>query len=119
MSDQYTNEPMLDMFIFETSQLIEHLEQSILTSEKSSCYTEAAINEIFRIMHTIKGSSAMMMFNNISTLAHSIEDLFYFLREEKPHQVNCSALSDLVLEGVDLIKVEVEKIKNGDIADRN
>lgn len=119
MSGQYSNEPMLDMFIFETSQLIEQLEQSILSSEKSSCYTHAAINEIFRIMHTIKGSSAMMMFNNISTLAHSIEDLFYFLREGKPHNVDCSALSDLVLEGVDFIKIETEKIKSGDNADGN
>lgn len=117
MSVQYTNEPMLDMLIFETTQLIEQLEQSILNSEKSSCYTEDAINEIFRIMHTIKGSSAMMMFNNISTLAHSMEDLFYFLREEKPSNVDCSTLSDLLLEGVDFIKLEVEKLKNGDNAD--
>lgn len=114
MSGQYTNEPMLDMFIFETTQLIEQLEQTILDSEKSSCYTQAAINEIFRIMHTIKGSSAMMMFENISSLTHSIEDLFYFLREEKPQNIDCSILSDLVLEGVDFIKVEMEKIKNGD-----
>lgn len=119
MSEKFANEPMLDMFLFETSHLIEQLEQSILTSEKSSCYTPNAINEIFRIMHTIKGSSAMMMFNSISTVAHSIEDLFYFLREKKPDHVDCSALSDVVLEGVDFIKVEVEKIKNGDLADGN
>lgn len=117
MPGQYTNEPMLDMFIFETSQLIGQLEQSILTSEKSSCYNQASINEIFRIMHTIKGSSAMMMFNNISILTHAIEDLFYFLREENPRDIDCSTLSDLVLEAVDFIKLEVEKIKNGDNAD--
>lgn len=117
MPIKYPNDPMLDMFIFETTQLIEQLETSILSSEKSSCYTQAAINEIFRIMHTIKGSSAMMMFENISSLAHAIEDLFYFLREEKPQNVDCSTLSDLILEGVDFIKVEIEKIKNGDTAD--
>jgi len=117
MSDQFTNEPMLDMFIFETSQLIEQLEQSILSSEKESTYTPAAINEIFRIMHTIKGSAALMMFYSISTLAHTMEDIFYFLREEKPQQLNCSTLSDFVLEGVDFIKVEMEKIKNGDSSD--
>jgi len=117
VSIKYPNDPMLDMFIFETTQLIEQLETSILSSEKSSCYTQAAINEIFRIMHTIKGSSAMMMFENISSLAHAIEDLFYFLREEKPRNVDCSTLSDLILEGVDFIKVEIEKIKNGDTAD--
>jgi two-component system chemotaxis sensor kinase CheA len=117
MSDQFTNEPMLDMYIFETSQLIEQLEQSILNSEKESSFSPASINEIFRIMHTIKGSSALMMFHSISTLAHSMEDLFYFLREEKPSQVDCSTLSDFVLDGVDFIKVEVEKIKNGDSSD--
>lgn len=117
MSTNYLNEPMLDVFIFETTQLIEQLEASILSSEESSCYTPAAINEIFRIMHTIKGSSAMMMFDNISSLAHAVEDLFYFLREEKPQNIDCSGLSDLVLESVDFIKVEMEKIKNGDAVD--
>ena len=117
MSAPYTDEPMLDMFVFETTQLIEQLETSILSSEKSSCYTHAAINEIFRIMHTIKGSSAMMMFDTISALAHAIEDLFYFLREEKPRNIDCSELSDLVLKSVDFIKVEMEKVKNGDTVD--
>ncbi len=59
----------------------------------------------------------MMMFENISSLAHSIEDLFYFIREENPQDIDYSKLSDLILEGVDFIKVEIEKIKNGDNAD--
>lgn len=117
MSGQYLSEPMLDMYIFETTQNIEQLEKSILSSEKSSCYTTDAINEIFRIMHTIKGSSAMMLFNNIASLAHTMEDLFYFIREEKPENMDCSTLSDLVLEGVDFIKVELEKVKNADNLD--
>ena len=41
-----TNDPMLDVLIFETSQLIEQLEATILSSEKPGCYTQAAINEI-------------------------------------------------------------------------
>jgi len=117
LSSDFDREPMLDMFIFEVTQLLEQLEQAIIDSEKSSCYTESAVNEIFRIMHNIKSSSAMMLFNNISTLAHSVEDLFYFLREGKPENVDCSQLSDLVLESVDFIKVEIEKIKNQDSAD--
>ncbi len=36
MTDQFTNEPMLDMYIFETSQMIEQLEKAILDSEKKS-----------------------------------------------------------------------------------
>jgi DNA polymerase len=96
LPESFSLEPMLDMYIFETTQLIEQLEQTIINSEKSSCFTEEAINEIFRIMHTIKGSSAMMMFNNISILAHSIEDLFYFLREKKPKNIDCSCADNRV-----------------------
>lgn len=117
MSGEFTNEPMMEMFLFETTQLIEQLEQLIITAEKESSFSMDTINEIFRIMHTIKGSSAMMMFQNISSLAHSMEDVFYFLREEKPENINCSRLSDLVLGGIDFIKEEVEKIRNGVTSD--
>lgn len=117
MSSQYSNEPMLDMYIFETTQNIEQLELYILETEKINCYTQNAINEIFRIMHTIKGSSAMMLFSNISGLAHSIEDLFYFLREQKSNITDCSILSDFVLQGVDFIKVELQKIMDGNTTD--
>jgi two-component system chemotaxis sensor kinase CheA len=115
MSEQYSSEPLLDMFLFETTQLIEQLEQLILNSEKESNHlTEDGINEVFRIMHTIKGSSAMMMFNDLSKLAHTMEDIFYYIREEKPEILDFLELSDLVLDGVDFIKGEVEKIRNGE-----
>jgi two-component system, chemotaxis family, sensor kinase CheA len=117
LANQYVNEPMLDLFIFESTQLIEQMELLIIANEKSSSYAAEAINEIFRIMHTIKGSSAMMLYNNISTLAHSMEDLFFVLREDKPQNVDYSELSDLVLGGLDFIKVEIAKIRNGDVAD--
>lgn len=71
---------MLEMFIYETSQNIEQLEMCILAAEKANSYTSETINEVFRIMHTIKGSAAMMSYNNIATLAHALEDLFNFLR---------------------------------------
>ncbi|TCL64766.1 two-component system chemotaxis sensor kinase CheA [Hydrogenispora ethanolica] len=116
MGSSFEREPMLDLFIFETTQLIEQLEQLILNSEQGNGF-DSSINEIFRIMHTIKGSSAMMLFNNISNLAHAIEDLFYFLREEKPSQVDYMKLSDLVLAGVDFTKNEINKLQNGEEPD--
>ena len=106
-----TNEPMLEMFLFETEQLLEQLEQVILASEKSNAYSEQDINEIFRIMHTIKGSSAMMLYENISNLAHSMEDLFYFIREYKPPSIRFLELTDLVLKGADFIKTELAKLE--------
>lgn len=113
MSEIFSQEPMLDMFIFETTQLIEQLEGVIIKSEKSSCYTESEINEIFRVMHTIKGASAMMLFENISSLSHAIEDMFHFIREESPKNIDYLNLTDLILNSIDFIKVELEKIISG------
>jgi Chemotaxis protein histidine kinase and related kinases len=83
---------MLDVYLFETTQNVEQLEAAIFDSEKSSGYSIEMINEIFRIMHTIKGSSAMMLFNNISTLAHRLEDVFFFLREQKDFEYDYEVL---------------------------
>ncbi|KGE20177.1 chemotaxis protein CheA [Paenibacillus wynnii] len=116
MTEEYINEPMLEMFIYETSLLLEQLEQKMLENESNTSYKEEVINEIFRHMHSIKSSAAMMLFNDISKLAHSIEDLFYVIREEKPMHIEYSLLSDLVFEGIDFIKVEILKIKAGDEA---
>jgi channel protein (hemolysin III family) len=66
LSNQNINEPMLEMYLYETMQILDQLEQAIMANEKQSSYTEEAINEIFRFMHTIKGSSAMMLFNDIA-----------------------------------------------------
>ncbi|UMZ73046.1 chemotaxis protein CheA [Natranaerofaba carboxydovora] len=116
MSDNF-NSPMLEMYTFEADQMVEKMEKVIMDSEREENYSREAIDEIFRAMHTIKGSSATMFFNDLATLAHSMEDLFYFLREGEVQSLDCSALTDLVLEGVDFIKVELQKIKNGDEPD--
>lgn len=113
MADYNENDSLKDMFIFETSNLMEQLEQLILIGEDVNCFSQASINEIFRIMHTIKGSAAMMMYQNISRLAHTMEDIFFYLREEEPKQIEYSILSDLLLEGIDYIKASIEQIGQG------
>ncbi|RII36719.1 chemotaxis protein CheA [Clostridium chromiireducens] len=116
MSENIINESMLDMYIFETTQLIEQLEQLVINGEKENGFTDS-INEIFRIMHTVKGSSAMMLFNNIAEISHSVEDLFYYLRENRPTGVDNNILSDIVLDAIDFIKNEVSKIQEGKTSD--
>ena len=113
MSEFLSNEPMLDMFVFETAQNIEQLEKIILAGEKTNRFSKEKIDEIFRIMHTIKGSSAMMSFSGISSLSHGIEDLFFYIRENPETEYDCSLVSDLILESVDFINAELENIKNG------
>jgi two-component system chemotaxis sensor kinase CheA len=72
---------MLELFVFEILDLLSQLENVILNSEEKNAI-EAQINEIFRIIHTIKGSASMMGYSNISSLSHSLEDAFYSLTRE-------------------------------------
>ena len=56
----------------ENTEIVETLEQVMIKSEKNGAFSTEEINEIFRFMHTIKGSSAMMMFNEISSLSQTV-----------------------------------------------
>lgn len=113
MADSSNMDPMLEMFLFENNLLIEQLEEIILQSEKTKRFETEDTNEIFRIMHTIKGSAAMMMFNPVSKVAHSLEDLFDFIRKNQAVTLDFKKLSDLVLAAIDFMKQEFDKIAQG------
>lgn len=118
MSD-VINESLIEMYIYETEENIEQIEREILLSEKTDSYSIETLNEIFRLIHTIKGSSTMMNFHHISFLAHSLEDLFFFIRENQTVQVDPVEVNDLVFSGIDFIREELKKLKNGREADGN
>ena len=108
-------DPMLDVFIFETQQLLETLEEILLQSEKDKDLTDDHINEIFRIMHTIKGSAAMMTFDNLAKLAHALEDMFDKIRAGKTRKGAdvIDGVTELVLAASDNFKSEINKILSG------
>ncbi len=111
----FDRDSMLDMFVYEMNQLIESLESTVLKAETG--FQQNDINEIFRVMHTIKGSAAMMLFDGMSHTAHAIEDMFFYLREEQPKNVNSEKIADVVLESMDFIKGEIAKVEAGLDAD--
>lgn len=105
-------ESMVDMYIFETTSLLEQLDQILMKTESENSFGDEEINEIFRIMHTIKGSSAMMGLDNMSHLAHAIEDMFYIIREDNPVISDMRSLYDLVFTASDLLKAEIDIIQD-------
>ena len=117
MADEFNTEGMLDMYLFENEQLLEQLQEMVLEQKDAECFDEDSINEIFRTMHTIKGSSGIMMFDNITAIAHKLEDVFYFLRESHPDNVPHLELVEHVLEVEDFISGEMAKIKDGQSSD--
>ncbi len=112
MNDSIQKDPLLELFVFETLEMISQLESIAINSEKANAI-ESQINEMFRIVHTIKSSAAMMNFGNIASLSHSLEDAFYHIRENRPKGVDYSILADVVLKSADFIKNEVDIIQSG------
>jgi len=114
MAEDFNTDSLLSMFLYESDQLLEKLEGIILEKQDAECFDDADINEIFRIMHTIKGSSGVLMYENITKASHKLEDVFYYLRESHPENVPHMELVEKVLAVSDFISGELEKIRNGE-----
>ena len=54
------SDSVLEMYLYETNTLLEQLDNIMLSAEQADTLSEDDVNEIFRIMHTLKGSAAMM-----------------------------------------------------------
>ncbi len=117
MAEDFNTDSMLDMFLYESEQLLENLQNTVLEKKDEDCFDETSINEIFRVMHTIKGSSGIMMYENITKVSHKLEDVFYYLRESHPENVPHLELVDHVLDVSDFITGELDKIKEGETPD--
>lgn len=113
-------EGMLDTYLFETDGMLDKLDEMLVADEKAGDMSQDDINEIFRIMHTIKGSSAMMEFTPVSEVAHKIEDLFFYIRDKGSDAVapeDKKDLFDLMFKSEDYLRGEVDKIRNGEQPD--
>ncbi|WP_122789955.1 chemotaxis protein CheA [Intestinibacillus sp. Marseille-P6563] len=113
---------VLEMYLYETNTLLEQLDNIMLTAEQADTLSQDDVNEIFRIMHTLKGSAAMMEFEPLMTIAHRIEDLFYLIREGTmdiiPEQ-DRPQLFDLLFQSIDYFRSQVEKIEKGESLSQN
>lgn len=74
MFDQVAN-----VFFDEANELLDNLEGYLLTLE-SEPDNQEVISAVFRAMHTIKGSSGMFGFDEISKFTHKMENTFDMVR---------------------------------------
>lgn len=112
-----SNDSMLDIYLYENTQLLESLESQLLLCEKTESFSADSVAEIFRALHTIKGSSAMMNFDSIANLSHALEDLFGYLREHETRKEDHGKISELSFETLDMIKTEIAKIQSSGLPD--
>lgn len=95
-------------YLDEATCLLERCEESLLGLEATGDKA-GALAELFRALHTIKGSGAAVGFDDLVRLAHVMEDLLSLLRA-RPEAVTTELVS-LLFRGSDLLKARVRQHK--------
>ena len=92
-------------FLVETNKLLDEFSAILLDNENSKSFSARDIAEVFRIMHTLKGSVGMMGLGGLSALTHSLEDLFVLLKnDESLSPARAANLFDLLFEVLDALR---------------
>lgn len=104
------NQQYLEAYLDESSELLEKLDSRLVEFEASG----DGVDELFRIFHTLKGSSASMGFERVALLSHRLEDILGLVREGK--LAVSSDLVDFLLQGADGIrKLIAEETEGGEV----
>lgn len=102
LSDLESLDPeMVETYMAENNEQIYQAEQQLLEFETNPG-NKKIINELFRLLHTIKGNSGLMGFVEFQELTHSMEQYMDLVRKNKLPANGIS--TDMMLEGVDLLK---------------
>lgn len=98
---------LLQGFLEETNEALQKLEVQFIELEKNPNDTDA-VNNIFRVMHTIKGTAGFLSFKKLEKVAHSAENIMDKVRSNKL-SVSDDLIS-IILKAGDAVKSIVENI---------
>ena len=111
--DLFDRSEFVSYFRDECDELLQQIDQDLLHLEDNVAGGHAdpdLVNSLFRALHTIKGSSGMLQFSQVQSLAHKLENLCDLLRKERM-PLSESAV-DLLFAGrdflTDLVKAAID-----------
>ena len=92
---------LLEDFLVESFELIEQIDHDLVELESNPDDLEL-LNRIFRVAHTVKGSSSFLNFDTLTELTHHMEDV---LNKARHGELKITAdVMDVVLKSVDMMK---------------
>ncbi|MFN5853871.1 MAG: chemotaxis protein CheA [Pirellulaceae bacterium] len=100
----------LQMFVDETAEQLDAVVEVLLQLEEDPTNPDQ-LNETFRLIHSIKGSSAMMGLDSITVLTHHLENHFERLRSGLA--MLDQEMMDLILRCIDFLRESVSKLRAG------
>lgn len=100
---------IMEDFLVEAFEMIEQLDQDLVELENNPEDLDL-LNRIFRVAHTIKGSSSFLNFDILTRLTHNMEDVLNKARRDELKIT--SDVMDVVLHSVDLMKSLLSAIRD-------
>ncbi len=100
---------ILEDFLIEAFEMIEQLDQDLVELESRPDDLDL-LNRIFRVAHTIKGSSSFLNFDVLTRLTHHMEDVLNKARHGELKLT--SDIMDVVLESIDMMKGLLSHIRD-------
>ena len=113
---QLQTEKYLKQFLVEGYEYLESFNNTLMNLEENKDNT-GLVNELFRLIHTIKGSCGVVDAYDIQKVTHSMENLLVLMRDGKikPDDNNISIL----FEGADIVKSLFDALKNNEKSDKD
>nr|WP_315062759.1 chemotaxis protein CheW [uncultured Campylobacter sp.] len=92
---------IMEDFLVEAFELVEQIDHDLIELESNPEDLEL-LNRIFRVAHTVKGSSSFLNFDILTKLTHHMEDV---LNKARRNELKITPdIMDVVLESVDMMK---------------
>ena len=101
------NEKYVSQYVIETAGNIEEVNR-ILVALDEDIHNEKLISELFRMTHTIKGSSGLINAHAIADVAHAMENCLSLVREH--NTILDGDTISVLFKGIDIIKELVDQL---------
>lgn len=102
---------LLEIYFSEVEDLLQRIEKNLLALEEAPD-DPALVQEVFRAVHTMKSSAAMVGFESVSEYAHLLENLLERLRSGR--LPTSRPLITHLLKGQGLLRTMVDKASRGE-----
>ena len=91
-----------EMFLEEASELFESADNVLLEAENNGTLTDDEMGQLFRDVHTLKGSGASVELAYFAEFTHDVENLMDKLRSHKIEFI--PEMAETLLDGLDVMK---------------
>ncbi|MFY9074211.1 chemotaxis protein CheA [Malaciobacter mytili] len=95
-----------EMFVEEAEELFESADNVLLEAETNGSLTDEQMGQLFRDVHTLKGSGASVELNLFAEFTHNVENMMDKLRN---HQIEFQPeMASTLIDGLDVMKELLE-----------